>query len=650
MKQKILIVEDLFVEANHLRIILTRAGYQVTGIARTFEEARELVRTNQPDIALLDIMLAGKKNGIELAKCLNQQHIPFIFLSANSSEDILREAKATRPSGFIVKPFREKDLLISLEIAEYLHQNSNDAQLRKEAVFLQDLKTLAENGGEWTAQLLGIVKAFQRLIPFDYVSAGFFGKNFLPFKGMHFLRIGFDEYQAMDAEGLRMVTNVRAAEMANMMAALPPISQVEYYNAEKFRKMSAEIPLKKLIAGKFDMRSNLVMPIANISIDGKQFFFCFYSRRPDAFGEQDLELCARLQPAIESAIRKMIRAASTSGPDMELDHAIEVMAGSRSESPVFDSMVGQSHLMLNILDLISQVAPSDTSVLITGESGTGKEHVADTIHQLSPRKSKPFVKVNCAALPINLIESELFGHEKGAFTGATEKRIGRFEQADGGTIFLDEIGDMPLEVQVKLLRVLQQREIERVGGTQPIKINIRVITATNRNLERAIAEGKFRLDLYYRLNVFPIAMPALRERTEDIAPLVHHFIGYFGRKTGKNISGISDRALAMLMDYGWPGNIRELENVIERSVLLAKGTSIDTVYLPAHPAVEGIAKAGPPVLKNIFENERDHIISVLKACEGRISGENGAAKILAIPPTTLSSKMKKLGIKKSIGF
>jgi transcriptional regulator with GAF, ATPase, and Fis domain len=302
-----------------------------------------------------------------------------------------------------------------------------------------------------------------------------------------------------------------------------------------------------------------------------------------------------------------------------------------------------------VFNLINQVAGTDTSVLVTGESGTGKERVADNIHSLSSRRNKPFVKVNCAALPISLIESELFGHEKGAFTGATARRIGRFEQANGGTIFLDEIGDMPVEIQMKLLRVLQQREIERLGGTETIRIDIRVIAATNRNLERAIAEGKFRLDLYYRLNVFPIVMPSLRERRDDIALLVNHFIGYFSRKTGKAVSGVSEKVLRALMEYGWPGNIRELENVIERSVLLARGNIIDQIYLPSNstPGIE--ANTPEPTFKNIFENERDHIIAVLKACEGRISGENGAAKVLAIPATTLGSKMKKLGIKREIG-
>ncbi|WP_229253986.1 sigma-54-dependent Fis family transcriptional regulator [Dyadobacter sp. NIV53] len=312
----------------------------------------------------------------------------------------------------------------------------------------------------------------------------------------------------------------------------------------------------------------------------------------------------------------------------------------------FDGIIGQSHLLLNVFDLITQVAPGDTSVLITGESGTGKERIADSIHALSSRKGKPFIKVNCAALPTNLIESELFGHEKGSFTGAFEKRTGRFEQANNGTIFLDEIGDMPLETQVKLLRVLQQKEIERIGGKAPVKVNIRIIAATNRNLEKEVAEGRFRLDLYYRLNVFPIQVPALADRTEDIPLLVKHFIQYYSRKTGRKISGVSDKALKNLLAYNWPGNIRELENVIERSVLMAKSLVIDQIPLPVNLSRKNQEKIEEVRLKTIFENERDHIIEVLKRCNGRIRGMDGAAEILNIPPTTLGSKMKKLGIRR----
>ncbi len=317
-----------------------------------------------------------------------------------------------------------------------------------------------------------------------------------------------------------------------------------------------------------------------------------------------------------------------------------------TNAPGFEGIIGNSHLLLNVFDQITQVAPFDTAVLILGESGTGKERIAECIHNLSPRKGKALVKVNCATLPATLIESELFGHEKGSFTGATDKRTGKFEQANGGTIFLDEIGEMPVDLQVKLLRVLQEKEIEPIGSRATIKINVRIIAATNRNLEKEVAEGRFRLDLYYRLNVFPIELPPLRERTEDIPALAHHFINYYNRKAGKKITGLSDKVLKNMMAYHWPGNIRELENLIERSVLLAKGTIIEEIAVPVVQKQDSTIDTLNFHMKTIHENERDYIISVLKKCNGRIWGAGGAAEVLNIPPTTLKSKMKKLGIQK----
>jgi transcriptional regulator with GAF, ATPase, and Fis domain len=287
--------------------------------------------------------------------------------------------------------------------------------------------------------------------------------------------------------------------------------------------------------------------------------------------------------------------------------------------------------------------------LILGESGTGKEKIADCIYDLSARKGKAFIKVNCAALSPSLIESELFGHEKGAFTGAVDKKIGKFEQADNGTIFLDEVGELPLDLQVKLLRVLQEKEVERVGSATTIKLNIRVIAATNRNLEKEVAAGKFRLDLYYRLNVFPISLPPLRERSDDIPALTAHFIENFNRKAGKKITGISEKLSNKFAAYHWPGNIRELENLIERGVLLSKGTIIEDITLPDFINKETQTVQSETRTRTIEENERDHILAVLKKSNGKIWGIGGAAELLNLPPTTLSSKMKKLGIKRSFG-
>lgn len=310
-------------------------------------------------------------------------------------------------------------------------------------------------------------------------------------------------------------------------------------------------------------------------------------------------------------------------------------------------IIGQSNSLKEVFHLINQVAATDSTVLILGETGTGKELVARAIHNASPRSKALMVKINCAALPASLAESELFGHEKGSFTGATERRLGKFELAHNGTLFLDEIGELSLDIQVKLLRGLQEKEIERIGGKTVIKTNVRIIAATNRNLASEVEKGNFRSDLYYRLNVFPISIPRLRERLEDIPYLAAHFIERIAKKTGRNVNAISKSALNKLMAYPWPGNIRELEHLIERSMLLAQGDILKEIHLPKIDIAEITSQGTEQKIKTIFENERDHILSILKRCNGKISGPGGAAEILNIPATTLNSKIKKFKIKRA---
>jgi len=315
----------------------------------------------------------------------------------------------------------------------------------------------------------------------------------------------------------------------------------------------------------------------------------------------------------------------------------------------FTEIVGNGEAMREVYRLMSVVAASNTTVLVLGETGTGKELIARAIHNASPRKDKLMVKVNCAALPANLIESELFGHERGAFTGAIDRRIGKFELADRSTLFLDEIGEMPLEAQVKLLRVIQERELERVGGKQTIKVDVRLIAATNRNLEDEVKAGRFREDLYYRLNVFPILLPPLRERPEDIEPLANFFVAKYSRNAGRKISRIAPKALQQLRSYTWPGNVRELEHLIERSVLLASDSTLQDVYIPKS-TTSGQQMPAQLANRPLEDVERSYIIEVLKRCAGKISGAGGAAEILQIPGNTLHSKIKKLGITKADYF
>lgn len=456
MNAKILIVEDQFIEANNLQMILERAGYQVCTIARSVPIALRIIENENPEMVLLDIHLQGDLTGIDLAKELRKKQIAFVYLSANSNRQIFDAAKATKPYGFLVKPFREKDVLVMLDIAWYLHQQYQETNTKRNA---------------------------------------------------------------------------------------PPESS-------------------------------------------------------------------------KSVVR---------GNELK-------------------NIIGTSQVMVHMLKEIRLVSQSDTSVLILGESGTGKELVAQMIHQVSPRKDKPFVVVNCAALPANLVESELFGHEKGSFTGAMNKRIGKFEIGDGGTIFLDEIGELPLELQIKFLRVLQEQEIEPIGGRVK-KIDARVIAATNRNLEEAVASGRFRIDLYYRLNVFPVVLPPLRERKADIILLANHFLKVYAAKTGRSLTGFSENVLKIMQDYSWPGNVRELEHVVERSVLIATGSVIEALILPGDQRKTSMNNSTLHI-KTMEENEREHIIAALNSRNWKIHGPGGTAELLAMNGSTLNSRIKKLGITK----
>lgn len=447
-KNKILIVEDEFIVANDLKMILKKNGYEVIGIASSVIQAKEIIQIKQPDWVLLDIILKGGETGIDLAAQLNLWQIPFLYVSANTNQAILEAVKETRPYGFLTKPFRERDLSIMLDIAQSRYQA---------------------------------------------------------------------EHQATDTTDTQIVATAS------------------------------------------------------------------------------------------------------------------------------DGLIGQSPLFLDALDKIRLVAPTDTSVLLLGESGTGKEKMAKRVHALSLRKQQNLVVVNCAALPLSLVESELFGHEKGAFTGANARRIGKFEQAQGGTIFLDEIGELPLDAQVKLLRVLQEREIERVGGDQIIKVNVRIIAATNRNLEQEVAQGNFRLDLYYRLNIFPIEIPALRQRQEDIKVLASYFLAIYSERLRKKIQGFSVEALRAMEAYSWPGNIREMEHLIERHVLLAQGNEIREVSLPKVKISDALSATG--TMLSLEDIEKMHIIKALETASGKVAGPGGAADILKISSSSLYSKMKKYAIK-----
>lgn len=382
--------------------------------------------------------------------------------------------------------------------------------------------------------------------------------------------------------------------------------------------------------------------------------FAVWSETKNRYTEADAELLREVTNQVALAIANMKSYEEIASLKAQLEKENVYLQEEIRCEHNFEEIVGDSPPLLSLLRRVDQVAPTDSSVLIYGETGTGKELIARAIHDRSTRKNRPLVKVNCSAISAGLVESELFGHAKGAFTGAFERRIGRFELADGGTIFLDEVGELPLDTQVKLLRVLQEWEFEPVGSNRSVRVDVRIICATNRNLEEAIAAGTFRSDLYYRLNVFPLEVPPLRERHSDIEQLAKFFVSRYARKLGKNITGISDAATRKLLSYSWPGNIRELQNLIERALILCNGPILDLENVlndvPAARVLhkpEVLANADESPIKTLQEVEREHILAVLQQTHGVIEGTNGAAKTLGIHPNTLRHRMEKLGIKRA---
>jgi len=397
------------------------------------------------------------------------------------------------------------------------------------------------------------------------------------------------------------------------------------------------------------IKSYLSMPIR---FDGRIFgVIGINSLKKNSFNEEEQKLLDIVSHQIEIAINNAKQAEALADALSEVERLKNRLQAEnvylREEIRIehnFEEMIGESEALKNVLRKVEQVAPTDATVLLQGETGTGKELMARAIHNLSSRKERPLIKVNCGAIAAGLVESELFGHEKGAFTGAIQRRVGRFELANGSTIFLDEVGELPHETQVKLLRVLQEGKFERVGGSETIKVNVRVIAATNRDLKKAVEEASFRPDLYYRLNVFPILIPALRERKEDIELLVNYFTGNYSAKLGKKVEAIPKKTMGTLLSYHWPGNVRELENVIERAIILANGKILEVDDLldaiPSESALHGSS------LETMEDAERSHIVRALEKTNWVVDGKRGAAVVLGLNPGTLRSRMRKLGIRR----
>jgi len=370
---------------------------------------------------------------------------------------------------------------------------------------------------------------------------------------------------------------------------------------------------------------------------------------PPVFIPDEADYTQRRSPVAANAACHLARLLIGQDPEPD-EEPFDLRKPVRPEDK-FDDIIGRSDALQAVLEEVKIVAPTDSTVLILGETGTGKELIAQAIHHRSSRRDRPFVRVNCAAIPSGLLESELFGHERGAFTGAIARKIGRFELANGGTLFLDEIGDIPPELQPKLLRVLQEQEFERLGSTQTTRVNVRVVAATSRDLPQMVANREFRSDLYYRLNVFPVRLPALRERSEDIALLVRHFVHLCSKRMNKRVEQVSQEAVQVLLTYSWPGNVRELQNFIERAVILSPGKVLRAPLAELKQSVahvEGFGQGAAPKAMTLKDAERDHILQALAETNWVIGGPKGAAARLGLRRTTLISKMQRLGISRAL--
>ncbi|MFD2571970.1 sigma 54-interacting transcriptional regulator [Spirosoma soli] len=826
----LLIVEDEFLIANDLQRILTKAGYQVIGLAGSVDEAKTMVADQTPDIVLLDIFLTGDQTGIDLAYWLNDQSIPFVYLSANLTDGLLEAAKVTQPFGFLTKPFREKDVLTTLEIARYRHAHSEEAKLRRQQTIQIGVNNAIVSIQDREQLCLAIAEQIHQLVSFSYLNIRIglpdessfywlmlektatntfervnlsallrtetdehilerldreapdrlsekvgvftedafnqlcdtyvtarscrdnFGVRSLMLFPIHLKRNSLttiilssplaDGFTQKEYEAVSLITPQIALALDNLLAyeeidARRQTKAIELAIVNAFRNGSDTDAILSQVAGAINqllpvdlvalyqigrqlgavtmdsivrkdngffvplteqdivqhynvnpadwqtalagMKTCLVKPTLHV---GSQFTkkltedvagalyqkklglqsamyvpifvknqpmasLILASKAPYAFTYKDLSTLQDISVQMALALENLLAFEQIKTLSEQLQQEKTYLTEEINTNHNFEEIIGTSPALETVFTNISQVAPTDYTVLITGETGTGKELVARAIHNRSARNGRAIVKINCAALPAQLIESELFGHEKGSFTGATEKRIGKFELANGGTLFLDEIGELPLELQPKLLRAIQEKEIERIGGKGPILIDVRIIAATNRNLQQEVANGRFRSDLYYRLNVFPIVVPPLRERREDIQPLAQYFLKRISKKLGKPLTSIANTSLHQLLNYDWPGNIRELEHVLERAAILSKSATLalaEPLQASSVAPVSLIAGQAPGTIQPIEETMRAAILAALAKSGNRIRGSGGAAELLNLKPTTLEARMKKLNI------
>jgi formate hydrogenlyase transcriptional activator len=576
-KPLILVVDDSVPNLDLLLDLLSGSGYRVA-VAEDGESALELASFARPDLILLDVVIPAIDGFAVCARLKGNpqtRDVPVIFMTALADTADKVKGFELGAVDYITKPFQIAE--VRARVATHLA--------------IQQLRRRLHENEQRLANVIDSV---------------------------------LDAIVVFDAEG-RITRLNRAAKRVFRFASAEPIGE----------------PLKRFLSPRLCKTLGDYLSVSADTLPAPLWIgegSCAVRADGETFPVEASLSCAETsgQKLYTFILRDIDERKKAEAQVLQLQGLNRYLDEELRNASAGEEIIGAAAGMREVMEHVQQVACTDATVLITGETGTGKELIARAIHGLSPRKDKPLVKLNCAALPANLIESELFGHEKGAFTGALARKPGRFELADGGTLFLDEIGELALDLQAKLLRVLQEGEFERLGGTKTLQADVRIVAATNRDLAREVAAGRLRADLYYRLNVFPIAVPPLRERREDIAALAAHFMRRYAGKYGKRIDILPDGQLATLRGYRWPGNVRELEHVIERAVILAQSSHLAFGDWFGNPA------PSEPLTSD--EAQRAHIVKILEETGWRVSGKSGAAELLGLKPTTLESRMKKLAI------
>ena len=625
-KGNILVIDDEPANLDLLTTILTEQGYAVYP-ANDGESGLQLVKSRLPDLVLVDVSMPGM-NGYQVCASLKNdpatRNIPLMLIVPIYHSINQPKAMLSGSVDYIASPFDAQEVLWRVETHISLHrlrmnlESAIRGRATEQTVTCEELERALREALALT-RITGRKHAEEKLRERESEL-----RQVLDLAPQHIAVLGpegsrlFANQASLDYYGLTL-ESWRVGDPGRFLHPNDLERMASVAQHTELSNASAEVRLLRK-----DGTYRWFLIRRNALLDGRGDLLRWYVAATDIEDRKQAE--ERLQTE-NVALREEIDKAS-----------------------MFEEIVGNSPPLQTVLSRVAKVAPTETTVLVTGETGTGKELVARAIHRLSRRAQRAFVSMNCAAVPRDLIASELFGHEKGAFTGATQRRLGRFELAEGGTIFLDEVGELPADTQIALLRVLQEREFERVGGAQTIRVDVRVITATNRDLTAAVASGSFRQDLFYRLNVFPIDVPPLRDRAEDILMLVEYFVQRYARRAGKNFRSIDKKTLGLLYNYDWPGNIRELQNVVERSVILSSGEvfAVDESWLSRQPVqARPRVASGAPLQKSEPRSELEIIEAALAECRGRIAGRSGAAAKLGVPPSTLDHRIKALRIDKA---